>query len=542
MAGFEQYSHNETFQPELGLEWEVHEEVVDERSEEERENEELNEALGQILDIADEQHLDPYPTHFTITTAEKVNRIGAHGVPGRFLHWTFGRDFDMMDAQHRIGMSRIYELVVNGNPSEAFLIRNNKTIENKFIMAHVLGHTDFFKNNFRFEKTRPDMLDRIVQSAERIESYEDQHGILEVEKFLDATVALEEYVDPYKDKRPDGDQEREIWEKRARQKATTAGQRSLARDEFEDFFADRSERKDFDVKPFSKADMQIPPKPDSDILGFIRNHAKYLEDWQRDIVDIVRGESIYFYPQKRTKIMNEGWAAYWHTRIMSEMSKRGNISGADDEEWIELHAGVVSEGIQRLNPYHLGMMTFEYLEDRYNGNLTERETKWLESQGERVYPHFDGPLEDSPAALKLRQVMSLNDDESIIRDYFDRNLAERMKMYVYEQHEFMGRPVRLVKENGWTEVRDKLVRMLSNDGSPYLEVTNGDYNGTGELYIKHGFDGRPLDVDYIKKTMPYLFKLWQRPIHLETVREQNGKQVRMLYTFGGSSIGTSVLT
>lgn len=537
----EQIPHGYTDnQPELEFDWEgntVEELVidVDERSEQEREDAELDQGARDLWDLAHEFHLDPYTTHFEIASPKIVNQIGAYGVPGRFGHWTFGREYAKMKTQYEHGLMRIYELVVNGNPAKAFLAENNPVIENKFIIAHVYGHTDFFKNNFRFKSTRDDMLEIVEDSAERMRQYEKQYGEREVEEFIDHVIALDEHVDPYSPDRPWKNEEIRRWEDQARA-AIESARNSDGVGEFSDVI--HSDKVPTEITPYRRADLKIPPKPETDILGFIRNHAEYLEDWQRDIVNIVRSEAIYFFPQRRTKIMNEGWAAYWHKRLMLEMTNRGLISNAEGEVWRHLHSGVVSESTDSLNPYHLGMKMYEYLEDYYNGNLSDEETKWLESQGTKTYPHFDGPLQDSPASTKLRQIMMMNDDQSIIRNYFDKNLADRMHMYVFEEKEIKGEKVRIVKPSRWRDVRDKLVTMLDNNGTPHIEVVNGDFNKSSQLYLKHGFDGRALDVDYINRTLPHLYSLWQRPVHLETVREQNGQQKVVVYTYNGTSITT----
>lgn len=506
---------------------------IDTRSEEEREDAELDKGAKDLWDLAHEFHLDPHPTHFEIASPKIVNQIGAYGVPGRFGHWTFGREYAKMKTQYEHGLMRIYELVVNGNPSKAFLAENNPVIENKFIMAHVYGHTDFFKNNFRFGPTRDDMLEIVEENADRMRRYEELYGERVVEEFIDHVIALDDHVDPYSPDRPWKDEEIRRWGDEARA-AIESARNSGDVGEFADVI--HSDEVAAETTPYRRSDLKIPPEPETDILGFIRNHSEYLEDWQRDVVNIIRSESIYFFPQRRTKIMNEGWAAYWHKRLMLEMTNRGLVTNAEGEVWRRLHAGVVSESKGSLNPYHLGMKMYEYLEDYYNGNLSEEETKWLQSQGATTYPHFDGPLQDSPASTKLRQVMMMNDDQSLIRNYFDKNIADRMHMYVFEEKEVYGQTIRVVKPSGWKDVREKLVTMLDNNGTPHIEVVNGDYNKSSQLYLRHGFDGRTLDVSYINKTLPHLYSLWHRTVHLETVRELNGQQRAVIYSYNGTSI------
>lgn len=493
------------------------------------EDQELEEALGNIWDIAHENHLDPFPTKFEVVPANIMNQIGSYGIPDRFSHWTFGRQYRQMQTQYNYGLSKIYELVINSDPSQAFLLENNPPIDNKFVMAHVLGHTDFFKNNYMFADTRRDMPSVSARYAQRIRGFEEEHGELEVEKFLDAVLSIEEHIDPYQIKRPSAQEELDRWRQDAERAARP---KEIPQHEFSDLF--EAGPPEHTVRELGRVALKVPPKPDRDLLGFIRNHAPYLEEWQRDTIDMVRNESLYFYPQRRTKIMNEGWAAFWHKRIMREMSNRDLITPAEDEAWWKVHSSVVAPNPRQLNPYYLGMKVYEYLEDYYNGNLTTSEANWLRRQGHEIYPHFEGELKDSPASEKLREVMMMNDDQSFIRNYFDKNVADRMNMYVFEEYtDATGQTHKVVSDTGWEAIRSKLTEQLDNASTPYITVVNGDYRRSGELYLLHHFDGRELDNSYISKTLPYLYSMWQRPVHLETV---NSEGEPVTYKYNGQSV------
>ncbi len=487
---------------------------------EELEEAELEKALSEIWDIAEEFGLDPFPTNFEIIPPNIMTELGSYGIPNRFSHWTFGREYRKMKTMYDWGLSKIYELVINSNPSQAFLLENNPPIENKFVMAHVLGHTDFFKNNHMFTPTRKDMPEAAARHADTLRAFEDRYGQLEVEEMLDDVLSIEEHIDPYLAVRPQRQEELLMWRQEAdRQRSSEV----VYEDEFDDILGHRRGKS----KKISRAESRIavPPSPDRDLLGFIRNHAPYLDDWQREVIDIVRSESIYFYPQRRTKIMNEGWAAYWHKRIMREMGDRDLISDEDNEAWWLVHSSVVAPNPRSLNPYYLGMMIYEYLEDFYNGNLSESEQAWLKKEGVTLPPKYEGPLKDSPALAELREVMSNNDDQSFIRNYFDKNVAERMNMYLYEQVTYLdGSTDNVVVSTGWKDIRDSLVSSMDNNGSPLITVINGDYNRAKELYLRHEYDGQTLDPEYIEKTLPHLYNMWQRPVYLETV-DSDGEEL-----------------
>jgi stage V sporulation protein R len=497
----------------------------------EAEDMELEAALSNIWEIAQTHKLDPFPTHFEVVPPHIMSELAAYsGLAGRFSHWTHGREYRQVKTMYDYGLSKIYELVINSNPSQAFLLENNPPVENKFIMAHVLGHTDFFKNNLLFAPTRRDMPEAAARNAARIKQYEDQEGPLVVEQMLDAALAIDEHIDPYLPHRPSKEEELSAW----REQAIHARKaQEWPTSEFDDLFDSPSTPDKTDDKVIET----VPPKPDRDLLGFMRNHAPHLEDWQRDILDIVRSESIYFHPQRRTKIMNEGWASYWHKRIMREMGDRNLITDAENETWWKLHSSVVAPS-QSLNPYYLGMMMYEYLEDYYNGNLTEKENAWLQEEGIPIQPHYEGPLKDSPATPMLRDVMIHNDDQSFIRNHFDKNVADRMGMYIYEEVKMHdGGTKKVVKETGWREIRDAITAQMNNSGLPLITVVNSDYNQANELHLRHEFEGKMLDPSYIEKTLPYIHKLWQRPVHLETINSKSKK--KLFYSYNGDK--TSVI-
>lgn len=498
----------------------------------EAEDRELEQAIGDIWDIALEFGLDPFPTHFEVVPPKIINELGSYGIPGRFSHWTHGQQYRQLKTTYDYGLSKIYELVINSNPSLAFLLENNPPIENKFVAAHVLGHTDFFKNNHMFAPTRRNMPEIAALHNARMKSYEQSEGRLQVEQLLDAVLAIEEHVDPYAPDRPARSDEIANWKQMALDKSRP---KAVKQDRFDEIFNQSEKPVSLEAK-MGRVALQMPPEPDRDLLGFIRNHAPHLEDWQRDVVDMVRDESLYFYPQRRTKIMNEGWAAYWHKRIMREVGDRNLISDSDNEAWWKVHSGVVQPNPRQLNPYYLGMKMYEYIEDYYNGNLTEDEINWLKKEGKTVYPKFEGDLKDSPAAPRLREAMMYNDDQSFIRNHFDKIVADRMNLYVYEkQKSTMYGPERdVIKSTGWKDIRDVLVNSKVNCGNPLIEVIDGNYNDTHDLYLRHSFDGRTLDPDYITKTLPYIYYLWQRPVYLETTEASSSKVV--VHSFDGKTM------
>ncbi|HYU72704.1 MAG TPA: SpoVR family protein [Ktedonobacteraceae bacterium] len=260
--------------------------------------ERLRDGIDAAWEEAHKFGLDPFPTHFELVPASIMYEFASYSLPGRFSHWTHGKSYYRQKMQYDLGLSKIYEMVVNTNPSYAFLMDMNDLLQNTFVAAHVFGHTDFFKNNAYFQHTSRRMIDKASIHAERIAKYEFDHGKDEVEHFLDAALSIQEHVDYnllLRDDEPDKD-EKDKPKERLTEYDDLWGLEKKARKAEE-------ERDRFNVKP-----PKFPEKPEKDILLFLVRHAPHLQPWQRDILEIVRLEMLYFVPQMQTKVMNEGWA------------------------------------------------------------------------------------------------------------------------------------------------------------------------------------------------------------------------------------------
>ncbi|HLG76613.1 MAG TPA: SpoVR family protein, partial [Ktedonobacteraceae bacterium] len=258
--------------------------------------ERLRDGIDAAWEEARKFGLDPFPTHFELVPASIMYEFASYSIPGRFSHWTYGKAYYKQKMQYDFGLSKIYEMVINTNPSYAFLMEMNNLLQNTFVAAHVFGHTDFFKNNAYFQHTSRRMIDKVSIHAERIAKYEFDHGKSEVEHFLDAVLSIQEHVDYNLLLRED---EREA-------KESKIGQ-SVGK-EYEDLWGlDEKAKKAEEERDRRPRPPKFPEKPEKDLLLFLSRHAPHLEPWQRDIIEIVRTEMLYFVPQMQTKVMNEGW-------------------------------------------------------------------------------------------------------------------------------------------------------------------------------------------------------------------------------------------
>jgi stage V sporulation protein R len=441
----------------------------------------LEKAIGAIWEIAGKMGLDAYPVHFEMVPATIMYEFGAYGLPGRFSHWTHGRAYQQIKTQYDYGLSKIYELVINTNPAYAFLLENNSVLQNTVVAAHVLAHVDFFKNNRYFEHSNRSMLETVSINAERMRRYEFEHGTQEVEKLLDAVLSIQEHIDtnprlrkqpaePAKPRRGDG------------RPAT----------EFDDLL-----RLGEAVRDEPDEARKFPPEPEKDLLLFLAEHAPDLEPWQRDVIHMVRAEQLYFLPQMQTKIMNEGWASYWHARIIREL----DLPEGDHIEFAKMHSGVVATSRRSINPYAVGLKLFEDIERRWD-NPTDEEREKLGRAG-------------NEGRAKIFEVREVDNDASFLRSYLTKELVDELDLYLYR----LEGDKWVIVEKDWEVVRDTILAGMTNFGQPYVVVEDGDHRRSRELYLKHCHEGDDLDLDYANKTLKYIHQLWSRPVHLETLVE-----------------------
>jgi len=438
-----------------------------------------------IWEIAHGFGLDPYSVHFEMVPASIMYEFGSYGLPGRFSHWSHGKVYHRMKTSYDYGLSKIYELVINTNPSYAFLMDANSLLQNKLVIAHVLGHCDFFKHSAYFAATNRHMVETASLNANRIRQYEYDHGLQKVEHFLDAVLSIQEHIDPQDARRTRSKKEPDEEKKQQSQAHGSP---------FDDLFALTPGDK---PKEAERTPERIPAQPEKDLVGFIMEHSRHLEPWQRDVMGIVRQEMLYFVPQMQTKIANEGWASVWHSRIMREME----LTDEEYTDFAAMNAGVIAPSRHSINPYYLGVKMLEDIERRWDNPTEEEKQKWGRKGGE--------------GRKKLFEVRAEENDVSLIRNYMTEKLVEDLDLYLYEKQ---GDQWVIVDKN-WENVRDNIVARMANFGNPTILVEDGNYHHNGELYLRHVYDGHELDSVYAEKTLEYVHALWGRPVYLQTLME-----------------------
>ncbi|BDI31998.1 stage V sporulation protein R [Capsulimonas corticalis] len=462
------------------------------------ERDELERWIEIIWDQAREFGLDPYPTHFEVVPQHVIYELGAYGLPARFSHWTFGRDYHRQKTSYEYGMSKIYEIVFNTDPCQAFLVEDNSMLSHKFVAAHVLGHCHFFKHNSYFQHTNRRMIEQMRVHAERIAEYEKQFGWREVENFLDTVMTVEMHFDPSAPlvKRKSAEQHEDDRLREGQPMNT----------DYDDIWnvAGRPDR----PKPRAR---KFPEEPERDLMRFLMEYGRDLEEWQRDIIEIVRSEMLYFLPQMRTKIMNEGFASYWHEKILESL----DLTSEEHWEFRRLHSSVLSPSGSRaqINPYYVGFQILKDIERRWDGVMEvgdDEETDWMGRTIAR--PTGEG-------RAKLFSVCEEDNDVTFLRRYLTDSLVKKLDLYTYKLQEVDGEKMWVVQDTDWRRVRDSMVDSMTNFGQPILTVEDGDYQRHGELYLKHAYDGKRLDLEYTERVLKNVHRLWGRPVYLESVAD-----------------------
>ncbi|HMN46197.1 MAG TPA: SpoVR family protein, partial [Povalibacter sp.] len=434
--------------------------------------------ISRIEELARSQGMRYDRVEFEVVPESFMTEIAIYGLPVRMPHWSFGVRYIYQLIQHRMGLSKLFEVVFPGNPGRAYLAKSNSYAENVLVTAHVLGHADFSTNNLLFRRSQQQVGEHIVEQAaahaRQIGVAIQEHGLEKVESVLDAALSLEQHIDidqgvrrerypellPEPSQAPDSEFARRfaaLGPDTARPKPTATSKRA-----------------------------PIPPHPEKDLLWFIANYAPELEPWERDIFLAVREESFYFYPVFACQIMNEGWASFWHARLLREADFLPQSAYVDA---IKCHSDVVrptasGENVAlQTNPYHLGFSIWE---------------KIVEERG----------LEGA------RKIMCEDDDFAFIRNHLTADLAKELKLFHFKGP---SNGTMTVQETDLPLLHDALLAPKYGFGAPTVSAARIHVDGKLELVHDHMTDGRGLDPERGRKVLEYIARVWRRPVTITTV-------------------------
>ncbi len=441
------------------------------------------------------------------------------GFPQRYPHWRFGMEYDRISKSYTYGLSKIYEMVINTDPCYAYLLSSNSVVENKLVIAHVYGHADFFKNNQYFAKTNRKMLDEMANHSTLVRQCQEQFGVEAVEEFIDQCLSLENLIDL----RSTGELPRTREEE---EKAPEEVQKIKAKSYLDKFIntPEFLEQQRAKIEEESKKEVKIPYRPIRDVLGFLLLHAP-LKNWQVKILEMIREEAYYFVPQGQTKIMNEGWASYWHSHMMTK-------DILDDSEIVDyacVHSGTVAPHPHGINPYRVGLELLRKIEDRWNKGQFGKE--WLECEDTVKKRNWD--LKLNKGREKLFEVRKIYSDLTFIDEFLSQDFCEESGLFASKYNQSTKRWE--IETREFQKVRTQFLTELTNFGQPMIEVVDSNFDNKGSLLLKHVFDGRTLKRDFAELTLKNLYALWKKSVYIETAGEDGKSQ---LWGFDGKDFLT----
>ena len=460
--------------------------------------EELAQWDDKILKLVDKYGLNCYPQEFEICDHfEMLGYMSYSGMPSRYPHWSWGKSYEREKTLYDYGVGGLpYEMVINTNPCLAYLMRDNTDLLQILTIAHVYGHNDFFANNFTFtSSTRAEYaLEMFKNHANRIRSYNEDPsiGIEKVEAILDAAHSLS----------------LQRSRNMAIKKLSPQQQQMAALEGAEipyDEFSNIHTAPEYQQPELDK----FPLQPEQNLLEFIARYGPGLEPWQRDIIQIVDKEAQYFIPQIETKIMNEGWASYWHYKILNELDLPQGLH----MEFLVRHNQVLRPTPGGLNPYHLGFIIWQDIERRWNKGETGME--FTDSDPAEDITNLDE--NDTPGRKKIFEIRTSDRDVSFLRRFLTEDIMRELDLF---QHEKRGKERVVTKvsdQESWKSVKETMIKGVGMGSIPVMLIEDASFGKDRSLLVKHEHDGRDLQLEHAERTLKHLNTLWGPGAVIETV-------------------------
>ncbi len=464
----------------------------------------------EIARIAADFGLDTYPNQIEVISAEQMmDAYSTVGMPVGYHHWSFGKQFLSVEQRYKRGfMGLAYEIVINSNPCIAYLMEENSMTMQALVIAHAsYGHNSFFKNNYLFKTwTNADsIIDYLLFARNYVTKCEERYGVAEVEMLLDSCHVLMNYgVDRYK--RP---KKVSLDNEEKRQEEREEYLQSQVNDLWRTLPTDQQKSKSETEDPI------WPSEPQENILYFIEKNSPILENWQREIVRIVRKIAQYFYPQRQTQVMNEGWATFWHYTIINRLYDEGLVTDGFMLEFLQSHTSVIyqppfnSRYYSGLNPYTLGLNIYQDLK-RMCESPTDEDREW--------FPDIAGGDWFTVIDFAMRNFK----DESFISQYLSPKVIRDMKLFtILDDDQRNSLEVSAIhNERGYKHIRNALSEQY-NLGSrePNMQVYKVNRRGDRSMTLRYdAHQQRPLNQE-TNDVLKHLVRLWGFSVRIESLNE-----------------------
>lgn len=481
---------------------------------------ELNDLLPKIFQSCRDFGLDYYPTVVEKLSYDEISEIAAYGgFPVRFPHWSWGMEYEELQRGYEFGMHKIYEMVVNTNPCYIYCLESNTLVDDVTVVAHALGHNDFFKNNIYFSQTSQNMMNELANHGTRIRKYIARWGKERVTEFIDHVMRIETLIDPAK-----------AWERRQIKDPVTRDSREykfpprLNVKDGHDYMESYINPEEWIRRNKAKIERDevaqeigIFTEPTKDILGFIRDNAP-LKPWQADIVAMLHEEAMYFAPQRKTKMLNEGWASYIDYNIIARQGLASLGQKTNDSGIVEyaVHKMGVLGGKYSMNPYKLGYSLFLDIEDRWNKGKFGQE--WEDCNTFEERKNWDKKL--NLGHEKVFEVRKYYDDVTALMEFFTADFCEEYEFFEWKKYpngEYK------IESRDHKVIKNKLVKRYLNGGLPEIKLVDANFKGKGYLMLEHIWDDRILHEPYLKATLESINFLWNNEVYM-TTKDKNEEE------------------
>lgn len=459
--------------------------------------------------VAAHYGLDTYPSQIEVITSEQmIDAYSSVGMPVSYNHWSFGKQFMNTQKSYQRGqMGLAYEIVINSNPCIAYLMEENTMTMQALVIAHACyGHNSFFKGNYLF-RTWTDaegILDYLVFARNFISECEERYGEVAMEEILDSCHALMNHgVDSYK--RP---AKLSMMKEKNRQREREAYLQSQVNELWRTLPLKEETRE-------NQKETRYPPEPQENLLYFIEKHAPCLELWQREIVRIVRKIAQYFYPQRQTQVMNEGWATFWHYTLLNHLYDEGKLTDGFMLEFLQSHTSVVCQppfyhrGYRGINPYTLGFSMFRDIR-RICEAPTEEDRRW--------FPDIAG----TDWVKTLDYAMRNFKDESFIAQYLSPHLIREMKLFAVLDDDRQDKlEIAAIHDDaGYRQIRQTLAEQYNlGNREPNIQVWNADIYGDRSLTLRHYVHARRPLGESTEEVLRHVAQLWGYDVYIESIDE-----------------------
>lgn len=481
---------------------------------------EIKAAIPHIFQVCRDFGLDFYETVVEFLTYDDISEIAAYGgFPVRYPHWSFGMEYEELSKGYEFGQHRIFEMVVNTNPCYLYCLDSNTYTDNVTVIAHALGHNDFFKNNLWFHPTSQNMMNEFGNHRSRIMRYMQRWGKENVGSFIDLCLSLETLIDPA-----------QAWSTKKYTEPVTQDHREYqfprrlkveSQHDYMEAWINKAEFREQEKKRITdeeiRNDLGIYQDKTKNIMGFMRDYAP-LKPWQQDILSMLYEEAMYFQPQRTTKMANEGWASYIDYNVMARIG----MPGCGIFEYAD-HKARVLGGKMSQNPYKLGFELFLYIEDKWNKGRFGRE--YDECEDNQIKEKWDKKL--GLGHEKVFEVRANYNDVMMISEFFDQEFCDKYEFYewkkfpsnepgVESEYKIVSRDAKRIKK--------MLIQRYLNGGLPDIRLVDPNGRGKGIMVWEHQWDGRTLLPKYTTEVIKNAAKLWGRPVALIT-RNKNADEV-----------------